>query len=235
MLVMDVRGLAGTDRAYARFWNHLHSLETALAGVQLGLWLRAPVPVPAGSSSQSGVLVEFGWATDAERFQHARVTMSADELRGFDWSCVQAVALARFELATWVHDLLAQRLGYSPELPGQVSGWWTDEAQRPTYRPSAALLPEGGTLADQRECLVLVDVDDWWGVLSTLGLGSYEFGIRLEAGETVSFLTEDGRRWAVRNAGDLSLAEIRSRWGTSAADRTRDGAPAVRVRVSSIH
>jgi len=28
---MDVRGLAGTDRAYARFWNHLHSIESALS------------------------------------------------------------------------------------------------------------------------------------------------------------------------------------------------------------
>ena len=234
MLVMDVRGLSGTEPAYARFWNHLHSIETALAGVKLGLWLRGPVSAPAASATD-GVVVELGWPSSPDRFQRVRVVMGMDALRAFDWSTVQAVALARFELPIGVHELLAQRVGYSAEVPGQVGGWWTDDARIPAYRPSGALLPEGGTLADQRECLVLVDVDDWWGVLSMLGLGSYEFGIRLEAGETITFLDEHGQRWAVRRIEDVSPGEVRARWGARAADRTRDGVPTVRVRVSSVH
>jgi len=96
-------------------------------------------------------------------------------------------------------------------------------------------LPEGGELADERECLVLIDVDDWWGVLSPFGLGTYTFGAQLEAGETISFLDETGRRWAVRRISDADPTEVRARWGADAAERTRMGLPAVRVKVSSIN
>lgn len=233
MLVMDVRGLSGSDRAYARFWNHLHSIETALAGVKLGLWLRGPASIPAESPGGE-VVVELGWSISADQFQYTRAVMGADAFRTFDWSTVQAVALARFELPKWTHDLLTQRTGYAAVVPGQVSGWWTDQPM-PASRPDGALLPEGGMLADQRECLVLVDVDDWWGVLSGVGLGSYTFGAQLEAGETVSFLDGDGRRWAVRRIEDAEPGEVRARWGAQAAERARAGAPAVRVRVSSIN
>jgi hypothetical protein len=234
MLVMDVHGLAGTDRAYARFWNHLHSIEVALAGVKLGLWLRGPAMVPTGSPG-GDVVVELGWPSGADQFQYTRVAMGVDAFQSFDWSAVQAVALARFELPTWTHDLLTQRLGYSAVVPGQVSGWWGEKPELPGDRPNGALLPEGGVLADQRECLVLVDVDDWWGVLSALGLGSYTVGAQLEAGETVSFLDDDGRRWAVRRIEDAEPGEVRARWGVQAAERARAGVPAVRVSVSSIN
>jgi hypothetical protein len=242
MLVMDVHGLAGTDRAYARFWNHLHSIESALAGVKLGLWLRAPESVPAaspgggvGEGVGGGVIVAFGWPIGADQFQYTRVAMGVDALHAFDWNTVQAVALARFELPEWTHDLLRKRMDYSATIPGQVSGWWADQPQGLAARPNGALLPEAGMLADQRECLVLVDVDDWWGVLSALGLGSYPSGAQLEAGETVSFFDEHGRRWAARRIEDATPGEVRARWGVQAAVRTRAGAPAVRVRVSSIH
>jgi hypothetical protein len=234
MLVMDVRGLAGTDRAYARFWNHLHSIESALSGVKLGLWLKTAVPIPA-RSSEEGVVVELGWPVGDDQFETARRVLRPDSLSEFDWSTVQAVALARFELPRWTHELLANRLGYVATLPNQVSGWWTDAMQRSGSRPHGALLPEGGEIADDRECLVLVDVDDWWGVLSPLGLGTYTFGTQLEAGETVSFLDETGQRWAVRRVPDADPNEVRARWGGYVAERARPGQPAVRVKVSSIN
>jgi hypothetical protein len=126
-------------------------------------------------------------------------------------------------------------MGYAATLPTQVSGWWTDATQQPGSRPSGALLPEGGELADERECLVLVDVDDWWGILSPIGLGRYTFGAQLEAGETISFIDETGRRWAVRQVSDADPAEVRARWGAQAAERARAGLPAIRVKVSSIN
>lgn len=231
---MDVRGLAGTDRAYARFWNHLHSIESALSGVKLGLWLKNAVSI-SPRSSDDGIVVEFGWPVGTDQFATARRVIRPDALSEFDWNAVQAVALARFELPRWTHDLLASRMGYAATMPSQVSGWWTDATQKPGSRPNGALLPEGGELADERECLVLVDVDDWWGVLSPLGLGTYTFGAQLEAGETISFLDETGRRWAVRKISDADPTEVRTRWGAHAAERTRMGLPAVRVKVSSIN
>jgi hypothetical protein len=234
MLVMDVRGLAETDRAYARFWNHLHSIDSALSGVKLGLWLKNAGSVPT-RSSDDGIVVELGWAVGDDKFETARRVLRLDALSEFDWSAVQAVALARFELPRWAHDLLATRMGYAATLPTQVSGWWTDATQKPGSRPSGALLPEGGELANERECLVLVDVDDWWGVLSPLGLGTYTFGAQLEAGETISFLDETGRRWAVRRVSDADSAEVLARWGAQAAERARAGLPAIRVKVSSIN
>jgi hypothetical protein len=68
-----------------------------------------------------------------------------------------------------------------------------------------------------------------------LSLGSYTFGSRLESGETLAFLDETGRRWAVRRLDDIDLAEVRTRWGAKVAERTRSGVGAVRVRVSSIN
>jgi hypothetical protein len=234
MLVMDVRGLSGDDRAYARFWNHLHSIESALAGVKLGLWLRNGSKIPSVSSND-GVLVELGWSTGGDGFESTRRRFGPEALAAFAWETVLAVALARFELPDWVHSLLVERVGYSPTIPGQVSGWWTEDTQLPGYRPGGALLPEGDALADGCECIVLVDVDDWWGVLSPLALGAYSFGIQLEAGETVAFLDENGRRWAVRRIADADLDEVRARWGGQVAGRARAGLPIVRVSVSSVN
>ncbi len=231
---MDVRGLAGTDRAYARFWNHLHSIESALSGVKLGLWLKNAASIPL-RSFDDGVVVEFGWPVGDDQFETARRVVRSDVLSEFDWSAVQAVALARFELPRWTHDILANRMGYAATMPNQVSGWWTEATQKPGSRPDGALLPEIGELADECECLVLVDTDDWWGVLSPLGLGTYTFGAQLEAGETISFLDETGRRWAVRRMSDTEPSEVRARWGVHAAERSRAGLPAVRVKVSSVN
>jgi hypothetical protein len=234
MLFMDVRALNGADRAYARYWNHVHSVERALAGVKLALWLRTAPSIPRESSE--GIVVELGWPVAPDQFQHVRITLDAAALQAFAWGLVDAVALARFELPNWVHDLIERKLGYSAKLPGQVNGWWTDEAETPRWRPSGALLPpRGEPLADGQDCLVLVDLDDWWGVLSGLGLGSYTFASRLESGETVAFLDESGRRWAVRRLDDIDPADVRTRWGAQAAERARPGVGAVRVRVSSIN
>jgi hypothetical protein len=127
MLFMDVRALHGADRAYARYWNHVHSVESALAGVKLALWLQAAPSIPRESSE--GVVVDLGWPAASDQFQHARMTLDAAALQAFAWPLVDAVALARFELPNWVHDLIERKLGYSAKLPGQVSGWWTDEAK----------------------------------------------------------------------------------------------------------
>jgi hypothetical protein len=234
MLVMDVRGLAGAERAYARFWNYLHSIESALSGVKLGLWVKNAASIPP-RSSDDGVVVDFGWPVGDDQFEAARRVVRPEVLSEFDWSAVRAVALARFELPRWAHDILANRMGYAATMPNQVSGWWTDAAQKPGARPDGALLPESGELADECECLVLVDTDDWWGVLSPLGVGPYTFGGQLEAGETISFFDETGRRWAVRRVSDADPSEVRARWGVHAAERSRAGVPAVRVKVSSIH
>lgn len=231
---MDVRTLNGSERAYARYWNQVHSVESALSGVQLALWLRTAPSLPR--ESPKGVTVEFGWPVSVDQIETLRRTLDVAALQTFDWGLVEAVALARFELPKWVHDILKRKLSYSAELPEQVNGWWTDEVERPTWRPNGALLPpHGELLTDQQDCLVLIDVDDWWGVLSILGLGSYAFGSRLESGETVSFLDERGRRWAVRALDFVDPINVEARWGIHAAQRTRPGVGAVRVRVSPVH
>lgn len=239
MLVMDVRELSGDDRAYAHFWNHLHTIESAIAGVKLGLWLRNDWSPPATNEmATNGTLVELGWPAQGDGFSSARYTLEVlDEL---DWQSVVAVALARFELPERVHTLLRQRLGYSATIDGQVSGWWSREDDEVRNdRPTGALLPEQGrSLASgsESECLVLVDVDDWWAVLSTLGLGSYSFGLRLEAGETLRFISDEPeqRRWSVRRIEDVADPELlRDRWGDEAARRARAGVSAVRVAVAA--
>lgn len=236
MLVMDVRGLSGEDRAYARFWNHLHSIESALEGVKLGLWLRGRPSLPVVSDmAMNGPLVALAWPRQGDDFESEKRPLREDMLEALDWQNVVAVPLARFELPPEVHQALRQHIGYSPTMDGQVSGWWSEEDDGiPARRPSGALLPPKGQKLDSgSECLVLVDVDDWWGVLSSLGLGGYSFGIRLEAGEVVRFVDEQGQRWLVRLIGDVASHELRDRWGDQAAERARPGAPAVRVTVSA--
>ncbi len=237
MLSIDVPRGESTDRSYAHFWNHTHSIETALDGVRLALWMDRASVLPEDSDSESVIVVEFG-NSSVQPFLANRRRLNKQALETLDWKAVICVALARFELFeqhAWVAQLLMTKMSYSATLPTQVSGWWTDETKRPSYRETGALLPENARLADGAQCLVLVDLDDWWGVLSQLGLGTYTFGSRLEAGEVITFLDTEERRWAVQRERDVELSELTRRWGPLAADRARGDSPLLVVRVKSLH
>lgn len=170
----------------------------------------------------------------------------------------QQVVLARRELPAGVFELLRETLGYEPDLETQLPGWWygfDDELpdREPPWRPTGALVPalasrpggegegdcgDGAGPADLRDgarCLVMVEVDDCWLVLSERGLRTYAFGQRLADGEGVRFVRKTGTGlevWRVMAAGVIDVADIGARFGAEAAERARKDAPAVLVTVS---
>lgn len=171
----------------------------------------------------------------------------------------QQVVLARRELPVAVFRMLRETLGYEPDLETQLPGWWyglDDELpdREPPWRPTGALLPEapsgpggdgdgdcggdGGGPADLRDgarCLVMVEVDDCWLVLSERGLRTYAFGQRLADGEGVRFVRSTGHGlevWRAMAAGVIEVAGIEARFGAEAAERARKDAPAVLVTVT---
>ena len=126
---------------------------------------------------------------------------------------------------------LARELGYTPEILGQISGYWVGPGQEipaaePAYTPDGAILPstEGAAALD------LVLVNHRWVVLSTAAVAAYSHALGLEAGEPWAFVSfSNGARtiFDVRFAGHLAQGEIASHFSDEAAERARVEYPAV--------
>lgn len=72
------------------------------------------------------------------------------------------------------------------------------------------------------DSLLLVEIDDYWRVLSDRALRVYDVGAGLDDGQPVQFAQWKDRRrlvWNVQLAAPISLKTVRSRFGAEAARR----------------
>jgi len=237
------------DKPLVEFFRHAHSVQAALEGWRLALWCeREPAALDA-LIERGGRPVMFGWPSGPRRPFVRVAGISVDQLLAHPALIEpgQRVVLARRELPPEVFALLREQLGYEPDVVGQVLGWWyeLDEAiptQRPRWRPTGGLLPEGGRLEDGVECLVLVEVNDCRYVLSERALSTYTFGATLAEGEELRFVWyPDGQRqvWTVRAREPISPREAARRFpavaeeaGANLTPRARADARSVVVRVA---
>lgn len=130
-----------------------------------------------------------------------------------------------------------------PELKGQVFGYWFGPRERipkdPPGVPTGAVLPRGRTpfKTKQLSCLDLVNVQNYWLVLSELGRYTYNHTTGLLRGEDWSFVPvpEVTGRWPVAYAVSydepLSASEVARLYGADVASRARPDAPAVQLRL----
>lgn len=230
-------------RQLVEFWNLVHSLEHT-SDVRLGIW-RAQAPkqslVPVISSTPFAV---FGWQG---RSRPVWTTLPLEAIRRdpslLGTGTPDDVVLARRSLPEAVVTELEQRYAYRSKLDGQQEGWWFTDGKSvpktaPTSRSTIALFPEPSGprvrgLRDGVDCLVLVDVDDWWAVLSERAIRVYEVGTALDERRPVQFAQWDrGNRvlWDVQIAPSISFSAVHRRFGRGAAQRAIKDAKSIVVR-----
>jgi hypothetical protein len=258
MLVLDLDAPGAKDRALVKFFARAHSVDAALEGWRLALWCphrpAALGRVTRGhdrGDAPEGV-VAFGWPGQAAKKAKkgkrapgkgkdenlALVPVAAVIERPALLEAGQRVVLARRELPAEMFHLLRARLRYEPDLAEQILGWWygrDDElpTREPPWRPTGSLLVEGGgDLREGARCLVLVEVDDCWFVLSERALLTYAFGIRLDNREPLRFVDQRLETWRVEQAGAIDIEQVRARFGAGAAERAREDAASVEVVVT---
>jgi hypothetical protein len=230
-------------RQLVEFWNLVHALEHT-SDVRLGIWRARPPKQARGPVVSSTPFAVLGWQG---RSRPAWTTLPLDAIRR-DPSLLGTgkpddVVLARRSLPEVVVTALEQQYSYRPELDGQQAGWWFIDGKKvpkhaPTSRSTIALLPEpNGTrvrgLRDGVDCLVLVDVDDWWAVLSETALLVYEVGTALDEHRPVQFAQWDrGHRiiWDVQLAPSIHFSTVHRRFGKEAAKRAIKDAKSIVVR-----
>jgi hypothetical protein len=222
------------------FWNVAHAMEHR-SDVRLGIWRTKPPKLPAVSFPASTALAVFAWPTRA-RFGMATLPLGFVErdpdLLGTGTS--DDVVMARRSLPEAVFSELEKRFSYRPRLENQEDGWWfLDKKPIPAHAPprheGLALLPESGDANGRRtkmDALLLVEIDDYWRVLSERALRVYGVGAALDDQQPVQFVQWKRRRrvvWDVRLASPVLLKNISARFGAEAADRALPHAPSIVV------
>lgn len=230
-------------RQFTEFWNLVHSLEHT-SEVRLGVWQdRQPVrsPMPVISSTPQAV---FGWPG---RSKPNWVQLPLDAIERdpnlLGSGAPDNVVLARRSLSRTVLTALEKQYSYHPGIDGQEEGWWFLDGKRiprtaPSSRSAMALLPEhSGSrsrgLHDNTECLLLVDVDDWWAVLSERALRVYETGAAIDDHQPVQFAQWKGAQrtiWDVAIAPSISVSTVQRRFGREAARRAVPNVKSILVR-----
>jgi hypothetical protein len=212
------------------FWNVVHAMEHR-SDVRLGIWKSRPPKLPALSFPASATLAVFGWPTRS-RLGMATVPLALVErnpdLLGTGTS--DDVVMARRSLPHTMFSELEKRFSHRPRLQDQEDGWWfLDNKPIPSHPPTRheglALLPdphETNVRRTRMDSLLLVEIDDYWRVLSERALRVYDVGAGLEDGRPVQFAQWKDRRrlvWNVQPAAPISLKTVRSRFGAEAARR----------------
>jgi hypothetical protein len=230
-------------RQVVEFWNLVHTLERA-SNVRLGIWLDRPPTRPLAPVVSSTPLAVFGWQG---RSGPAWATLPVNAILRdpaiLGTGHADNVVLARRSLPTTVFAALKQRYAYHPDLGNQQEGAWFLEGKTvpkaaPTSLSTLALLPEDDGLGargihDGGECLVLVDLYDWWGVLSERALRVYDVGAALDDQRPVQFAQwTKGHRmiWNVELVTSISRSVVQRRFGKEAAGRARPDARSIVVR-----
>jgi hypothetical protein len=157
------------------------------------------------------------------------------------------VVLARPELPKPIWDQL-NLAGYYRQVPeneNQRFGW-QEEARdaaekvrslRLSSNESLGLLPVPGKRVHEDECLLLVEVNYQWLVLSELGLHGRAGGQKLLRRENIYFVANELEGWAIYELiprRSVDQEGVRTRWGGPAAHRAREGASSLVVSAQLI-
>jgi hypothetical protein len=250
MHFISSKGLVGADLDRVEFWNKAHSVGMVERQWCLALWCsaRPQWASPGSRRSAASRLVEpvvgFGWPRRmGERVSWSEVPLRevVDSIDRLD--VASEVVLARRDLPTAVLQELERRFGYTPGLRGQVSGWWLDDEDpaptlAPAWQPTGALVTtrRDGALRPGDEALILVEVDDWWAVLSEYAMLTYSFGAALFDGRPIRFAANERgtlRCWFVGRVDTVDRSQVARRFGDDVAQRARPDAPSVLVRVNA--
>jgi hypothetical protein len=164
-------------------------------------------------------------------------------------SAEEDVVLARPTLPERIRDVL-NRAGYYWEIPGEAYrnqrfGWQEEtreaaektRSQRPSHNGTLGVLPAPGKRLDEDECLLLVEVNYQWLVLSEIGLHGRTGGQKLLRGESIYFVTNEAEDWAIYELALQRMVErneVDVKWGVPAARRARPDAPSVVIRAKVI-
>jgi hypothetical protein len=223
------------------FWNVTHAMEHG-SDVRLGIWKTKPPKLPPFAFPSSASLVVFGWPARG-RFGMATLPLGLLE-RNLDLlgtGTPDDVVVARRSLPDTMFTELEKRFSYRPSLVNQEDGWWfLDNKVIPHRAPARheglAVLPElrdvGATRA-KMDALLLVEIDDFWRVLSERALRVYNVGAAVDDQQPVQFVQWKNRRrvvWDVHLAASISQDVVRDRFGDEAADRALQHAQSIVVR-----
>jgi hypothetical protein len=247
MLVRELTPAEARDprsRHRVEFWSLVHRLELS-SDVRLGIWGDGP-PTEQAMPVSSSPLAVFGWQGLSGPLWMPLSIDSVRRCRSILGTGTPAdVVLARRSLPKAILAALRERYGYRPEVEGQQDGWWFLDGRRvpktaPTFRSTVSLLPEitgarTRAIRDSAECLALVDVDDWWAVLSEAAILVYEVGAALHERRVVRFAQWSNDRrvvWNVEPVDPIAFSQVRRRFGKEAADRARSDVKSVVVRCS---
>lgn len=245
------------EQARVQFFNWAHSPEVFLAGVDLAVFLHRDPRVP-DSKAISGRAAVLAWPvrpgprTHGRSFQEVFVPMEnlvSRHLKVLRRIRSPAdVILAKPDLPRQVWEEI-NKVGYFREIPGaehvgQVYGWPEEslDAARKTrlqhlqHNPTLGLLPRPNARVDGSDCLLLVEVNYQWQVLSEIGLHGRTGGQQLLRGEPVYLVSHELPGWAIYEIASvrrMKWPEVRAVWGAAVADRARDDAdePIVRAKL----
>ena len=184
-------------RGFEEFFNASHSVEAIIQGVKLAVWCSSR-PLSWRVEATGGAVAWFGWL-DSGHVDRMAVPIDYLEEHPEVLRTLRYVALATPDLQERTPRVwrALEAGGYRPKLSRQITGWYLDNpevtTQKPSHRPSLALLPERSDRPwHSVRCLVLVEVNYMWLVLSERGASQYTHGSRLVHGETIDFLPESG-------------------------------------------
>ena len=241
--MVTVRSSPRKFRSRERYQLALSDVYDGYAAADLALWL----PAPSGSLHLSGSALESparivaAWLSEGGEVESGWVF--PEEFK--TWLTNEAGRVgAVVEIANpnkeAVRDATAV-LGYSPEVMGQVTGYWFEEddvpATKPTYDSDGALLilPESGN-GNGRRALDLVRIGYEWRVLSHAAVLTYIHTTGIRRGERWVLATYGtdasiSRRFLATSIEEFAVAEV-AKLGGHVAGRARDDYPAVLLRIT---
>ncbi len=246
MLVIDERNLTGEELAYAKFFNVAHSGDFWGEGWRLVLWRSNPLinglPSAYSPDPVTDYIVAFGWQ-GPQGEPVWRTTSLSTVMENLDLLDDSEVVLAHEPLPHEIWNKLEESLGYRRRMKRQRLGWWFENIEHapelePQHKPTGALLFEGEKENPPGNALVLVDVDNYWCVLSELGRGTYRASAQLTNGQEMFFIPQKDdfylhlEMWKVRFVDFLEFDRISDLFGPEAEDRARPDAPSIRVEVT---
>lgn len=230
------------DRAWVDLYHEVHSSDAILAGVDFAAVLpEKPRHLPPAPKHKP---LSLRWA--AFRWPRSRrlhllpvdeVVKHGDELMaGLEPG---HVVLATPQLPEPLWRLLKER-GYERRVDERQHEGWLEESEgearwlldnRPELEGSIGLLPQPGDSALRGPCLLLVQLNYQWLVLSEVGAHGRTGGPPLLRNEGVWFVTCHPQ-WAsyrVKLVEKIPHSEIAARFGREAAHRAREDFPALVV------
>lgn len=232
------------EKAWVELFNAVHSPGAFLMGVDFAAVLpKRPASLPPEHEGQRYAALSWPgrrqpYLVPIEELMAKQGRLLKGLLKGVR---PEDVALATPKLPAEIWRFLNER-GYFREIDHQrqQEGWLSESEQdarwylehQPDFDASAALLPRKGQDGIVGvECLLLVQVNYQWHVLSEVGAHGRAGGSELLRGEKAWFVTSRPRwsGYTVRIERKVNADEVGFAWGLKARERARGDVPSLVV------